>query len=199
MSGGAKRENLTLMSYRPHRPSGLVLGFASVLMCSAAAFGQKPPPPPAMSDVQVLVADFTRRQMPEGFMPHMRKEVTLQVIRQQRVELAAANRIFDEIVAPDLTAGLPDLEATLATSWTTRFSAQELHALREGLVDGSRARKKAFADTPLAIRFMGKEPVIASERNQAIQEWTTRHLRAVFDLNEVRINDIRSAPKTPAK
>lgn len=146
-----------------------------------------------MTDVQVLVAEFGKRQTPDGFQPRLRKDVTLRVIQQQRVDLAVANRIFDEIVAPDLTAALPELEATLATSWTNRFSAQELHDLREGLVDGSRARKKAFADSPLAVKFMGKEPVIASERTQAIQEWTARHLRAAFELNEVRIKDIRAA------
>ena len=152
-------------------------------------------PEPVSQDLQTLTHESLKRQMPGGFAAFFRQDQTLRLTRQQ-LDSAKAEQFVEDIVMPEFEPALPELESAMAELWTRRFTPKEIHELVVGLVEGTPAQKKSFPDTPLGQKYIGRYPVIVSERTERIRDWITRHMRAALANNRERVRELGINPTT---
>ena len=164
-------------------------------LLAATASAQAPPArEPASPDVRALIHENLKYQMPDGFMPYFRKDMTTRMVLRYQIDPAAVAAFVDEMMTPEFEAGVPDLENSLAVLWTNRFDATELHELAVGLKDKTPAQKQTFMLTPPGLKLMGKQPVINSELSEIVREWMNRRMRAVLANNAGRLRAIGINP-----
>ena len=91
-----------------------------------------------------------KQQMPDGPLEFFHRNIIARFVRDQHADPATAAKVVDQIVMPEFSAHVQELEDRLEANWTSRFSPAELQQIvANRLPPARRISKETFMATPL--------------------------------------------------
>ena len=150
---------------------------AVLLMLGGAA---PAPSPEANAEALALVHELPSRNTGANFLESLQRGLPQAMMQQGHLKPEQASQIVNQILMPDLRAHYPELEATLARIWSSRFDASELRALRAFLQDRSPEKQAEFNSSPLGRKYAAEQEAINRESAAASRDWVVPVVEASF-------------------
>lgn len=120
------------------------------------------------AEARALVEAIGMTAQMRQIIPPLTQSMVRVLTQANPANAAAAQQVVEEVLMPELIAHLPEMTDMAVEVYAAKFSAEDLHALRD------------FYGTPLGRRLLAAQPEIAQQMFQLGSAWGQRTGQAAF-------------------